>query len=366
MRILFATYRLHFPDDVSGSVQSTHALALGLHQRGQVCEVVASLPRRWQHFAATAISRASGQRVILEWTDVQLGYPVHRGSEWRFASRVQTALHRFRPDVVVLDSLRQVKTLRASGIGLPCSCVVMIHDPNFAEEIEDLAILDGVQVVANSPYTADRVKDRYGLRIPVIPPVVNLSSYQTERSNAQCVTLVSPNSDKGVELVLELATALPMLPFLLVEGWPLGRQEWGRLKRQTAHLGNVRVRRSARDMMEIYRSTRVLLVPSQVAETFGRVVIEAQVSGIPSIVRNIGSLPWTVGEGGIIMPVDAGVAQWSEELARLFNDQHHYDLLSSRARANASRVDFQPTESIQRFERLLQSMNSPLDGVPYR
>ena len=55
VRLLFATDRLHVPDDYSGSVQSTHALIRGLVQCDHECKIVASLPRKLKHFAATLV-----------------------------------------------------------------------------------------------------------------------------------------------------------------------------------------------------------------------------------------------------------------------------------------------------------------------
>src|SRR5262249_21620774 len=57
------------------------------------------------------------------------------------------------------------------------------------------------------------------------------------------------------------------------------------------------------DMRTVYCDTRILLVPSQWEdETWGRVVSEAQLSGIPVITSDRGGLPESVGPGGIVLP----------------------------------------------------------------
>ena len=54
------------------------------------------------------------------------------------------------------------------------------------------------------------------------------------------------------------------------------------------------------DMRSVYRDTKVLLVPSQWLETWGRVATEAQFSGIPVLASRSGALPEAVGPGGIL------------------------------------------------------------------
>ena len=80
------------------------------------------------------------------------------------------------------------------------------------------------------------------------------------------------------------------------------------LKSRIHRLANVELVERSDDMSPIYASTRVLLVPSQwEAETWGRVVSEAQFSGIPVLASDRGALPETVGAGGAIIKYDAPV-----------------------------------------------------------
>ena len=47
------------------------------------------------------------------------------------------------------------------------------------------------------------------------------------------------------------------------------------------------------------------LAPSLVEETWGRIVSEAQVSGIPALGSDRGASPETVTAGGVVMAADA-------------------------------------------------------------
>jgi glycosyltransferase involved in cell wall biosynthesis len=51
------------------------------------------------------------------------------------------------------------------------------------------------------------------------------------------------------------------------------------------------------DTRQIYAVTDILLVPSQFYETFGRVILEAQVNSIPVVAANVDSIPYTLVPG---------------------------------------------------------------------
>ena len=84
------------------------------------------------------------------------------------------------------------------------------------------------------------------------------------------------------------------------------------MRRGCASLPNVTFCRAAPDVRPVYRNTQLLLVPSQWEEPFGRVVVEAQSSGIPCIARDVGGLREAVGDGGFLMPPSAGPSEWAE------------------------------------------------------
>lgn len=117
---------------------------------------------------------------------------------------------------------------------------------------------------------------------PVLHPIVEPDLYRTKRTrSAKFVTLVNLSQggdglyDKGYATFFELARRHPDLPFLAVRG-AYGEQAY-------EDLPNVTYMDHTADMTEVYRRTKVLLLPSKY-ESFGRVAVEAAASGIPSIV----------------------------------------------------------------------------------
>jgi hypothetical protein len=51
------------------------------------------------------------------------------------------------------------------------------------------------------------------------------------------------------------------------------------------------------------------MVPST-DEAFGRVIVEAQVNGIPVVARRTGGIPEALGDAGVLLPPDAPGAAW--------------------------------------------------------
>jgi glycosyltransferase involved in cell wall biosynthesis len=87
----------------------------------------------------------------------------------------------------------------------------------------------------------------------------------------------------------------------------------------------------------------MLLVPSQwESETWGRVVTEAQFSGIPVVASSRGGLPEAVGAGGTILTHDAVAELWAATIRDLWRDDRRHRALSQAALAHAARPAIDP------------------------
>jgi glycosyltransferase involved in cell wall biosynthesis len=102
-------------------------------------------------------------------------------------------------------------------------------------------------------------------------------------------------------------------------------------------------------MRSVYRDAKLVLVPSRSPEAWGRVVSEAQLSGIPILASNYGGLPESVGRGGILIDPAASLEQWERALARMWDDEAEYERLAELARQHARRPDFQPVAIIEQL-----------------
>jgi glycosyltransferase involved in cell wall biosynthesis len=108
--------------------------------------------------------------------------------------------------------------------------------------------------------------------------------------------------------------------------------------------------------------TKILLVPSVVNESFGRVAAEALINGIPPIVSDRGALPETVRGAGRVLPLperlieepselpDAEAAQpWVDAVLEWWDDDRSYAQASAQARRVGEELY---GESVQRAKYL--------------
>jgi glycosyltransferase involved in cell wall biosynthesis len=136
---------------------------------------------------------------------------------------------------------------------------------------------------------------------------------------------------KGLDLAYEIALACPDIPFLFLEGWPLSHRLLEKVGRMRAGAANITWHGRVLDMRPIYKQTRLLLVPSQWNEAWGRVVVEAQFSGIPAIASDIGGLAKNVADAGRLLDADAPVEAWAEAVRSIWFDDAGYARASERA-----------------------------------
>jgi glycosyltransferase involved in cell wall biosynthesis len=337
VKILFASALPYLPQLWGGLNTNTHELAIELVNRGHEVTVLCRLSYgNWFGLRRLALMLARGRRVTLSRS---FGYSIVRVRRpWEVASEL--AGH----DVMVIQDGSMLEIAAAfAALGTPA--VAYLHGLEFENwqwkgrpcQAEDLPMLG---YFANSQFTANRFRARYGLAPRVIPPVFRSERYRTEPAG-EFVTFINPVSVKGLDLALAIAACCPHIPFSFVKAWPLPAREWLRLRKGLWAAPNITLHARTSDMREVYRRTRILLAPSQwEAETWGRVVSEAQFSGIPAVVSNRGGLPEAVGPGGIVLGFDAPAAEWATAIERLWTDDAFYAPLSAAARAHAGRAEF--------------------------
>ena len=106
-------------------------------------------------------------------------------------------------------------------------------------------------------------------------------------------------------------------------------------------------------MRQFYATARLLLAPSVWEEAYGRVVPEAQISGIPVLASDRGGLPQAVGPGGILIDAHAPDADWLAAFDRMWDDDAEYSRLSGLAREHAEREEMAPGLITGRFLELV-------------
>jgi glycosyltransferase involved in cell wall biosynthesis len=166
--------------------------------------------------------------------------------------------------------------------------------------------------------------------------------------------MVNPRRIKGGQTAFALAEACPDIPFVFVEAWSDRDKFVAGLRTAAQRLPNVTWLKPTTNMRAIYATTRLLLVPSEWEETWGRVVTEAHASGIPALASSIAALPESVGPGGILIEPGAPLESWVRALRTLWDDLPGYEDLCRQSQEFSARREAQPEFIAGQFLAALQ------------
>jgi glycosyltransferase involved in cell wall biosynthesis len=327
MRLLFATGYGHLPDVVGGLQTTLHELCLALLERGVEPTVLCG-------YGATTNRESATPR-----SDEALGYPVVRMPDPVEALGTVAAVA--EPDAVLVLTGDQTVPMVVAALdtGLPLG--VYIHNVEFREFGGVLLPDPDIQYLANSAFTARRLKSLFGLDAEVLVPLVQPERYRLHSSREK-ILFINPTVLKGVEVFFGVAERLPELSFRVAESWNLNAPWRDYCRSRAKELKNIEWSAPTRDPETLYGSARLLLMPSVWEESFGRSALEAQLSGIPVIASRRGGLPESVGGGGVIVEADADCDTWAGAVREVCSDQTLYEDLCGKASANASRVELRP------------------------
>ncbi len=345
MRILYTDVFTCYPLGLAGGHRSNHLLLRLLSQRpGVSCQVIVpknaiGTPRpeyfpKPRDFAALGIRafRDEGDRWFFD-----CGYPVSIVDE--LAPALEEAFASFRPDVLFTSSMDpEAFARRARAHRIPTVCCV--RDVRAEPESVRALVAGGGRLLACSRYMVRWLQEAAGVPAEVLYPLVPKEDYAVEPNPDAAILMINPDPDKGFETFLGTAALLPEERFLVVESWPLN-DDLPAVRTALERLPNVRFQPRVADIRQIYRQGWLLLVPSKLEEAAGRVVLEAQWSGIPALVSDRGGLPEMVGEGGLVIADYLNPQAWAAAIRSLRAPQTRARF-SQAARASAQRKEFSP------------------------
>ena len=301
-------------------------------------------------------------RPVLEFTDPRglhyqlLDTAVRAATKWQeehgtqFNRLYQRELADHKPDLVFgyggYDAdVERFNRARAAG----CRVVFGLRNHGY-KHARWLLDFDGV--LTPSDYLSGVYRAALGLQSTALPSPLDPAETIAPEREAIFFTAINPSVEKGAfflaRLAEELAGRRPDIPMLFIES-----RGSGGLLVQAGLAGGFDLRRHDNLMFapavpkpaEIFRGTRVLLVPSVWEEPFGRVATEALLNGVPPIVSDRGGLAEAAHGGGFVLalpksltmetrqPVAAAdVAPWLDLMLKLADDPAFYAEASARAR----------------------------------
>lgn len=337
MKVMFVVGESYLPQMTGGAQSTVHELALDGRAMGHdVCVLAGLSTVGFIGFRNRALMKLTGRKIV---TDQFMSYPTYR--KWRTWEDVDASIEAIRPDVAVLQIGQPVQTARQLAwrkVGV----VFYFQDVEFHDLGGDPSTVAPAAYISNSEYTAKRVREAYGVDSEIIRPLIHAERYtvnESERS-PEVVTFINPIALKGRDLAFEIAKRCPDIPFEFVEGWPLGPSEWRELRwRVRDEASNVTLRRRTRDMTQVYKRSKILLVPSRWEEAWGRVASEAHLNGVPVVGSRRGGLPEAIGPGGIVLDFEAPADDWATAIQRLWRDEALHRKYAEAALAYARRPE---------------------------
>jgi len=191
------------------------------------------------------------------------------------------------------------------------------------------------------------IKEYYSsFNIPsiVVYPPVYWKEYET-KTTREYVTLINLNSNKGGEVLIQIAKQMPGISFMGVKG--------GYNNQITDNtVENIKYVENTPYIKSIYAKTDILLVPSM-EESWGRVAVEAMSSGIPVISHPTPGLLESCGSAGIFCNRD-DIHAWVREIKLLKTDAAYYKTKSNLCKARARELD--PEPQLKAFATWIKSL----------
>ena len=351
MNILLAAGKYR-PQAFGGVESSIHEMAVALQAAGHEVAILSGiLTGDWHALKYRTLLKFSKSGFI---KDDAYGYPVFR--QWRLGGNLDRFLEMFRPDAVILhygELVPVAKAFQARGV----ATLIYVHIASEYEFHGDPRTLVNTGFIANSTFTAGFMKEKYDVDACVIPPIFDRRRY-VAKCRPRCVTYVNPTRKKGVDIALELARQCPDIPFQFIKSWVLEPGEEKHLRSAISQLRNVNLQNPTDDMRGIYANTKILLAPTLIQETWGRVATEAHFNAIPVLASNRGGLPEAVGPGGVLLDPDQPTLDWVAALRRFWDEPDYYDEISEAAKLWSERPALDPPHQVNSLENAILSLSN--------
>lgn len=284
-----------------------------------------------EEFEVTVLSLGYGDDRYRQTPYTYQGIPVHVG----YSAPIV-------PDIIVTHHGPGARVTQALAQDFPEARVVTVYH-NDRYDIADIQALNAELEVFNTEWIK---KSLNGDGIVIHPPLEYSRHAVSQTGTA--VTLVNLQENKGVRVFHQLAERFPNMDFLGVEGTH-GQQEYRR------DLKNVDYLRTTQDMRDVWRRTRVVLMPSGY-ESYGMVAAEACASGIPVIANPTPGLVECLGSAGIFIPRE-NVDDYARTVNLLMTDYELYRERSEMAHLRGLELEAQTGRELDLFVKHMKGLS---------
>lgn len=188
----------------------------------------------------------------------------------------------------------------------------------------------------------------YSKHSHVLYPPVDYRDFSFSVEKGDSITLVNCSKEKGGDLLIELAKALPDHKFLGV----LGSYNKQIIQHGIQNLSYVK---NTPRVCDFYTKTKIIIMPS-VYESWGRVAVEAMSLGIPVVAHPTPGLRESLGSAGIFADRN-NISAWIRIIKELQENPWLYARKSMESKIRAKELDPRPQ---------LKSLESWLSDIEYK
>jgi len=372
MKILYASQRPYYPLRVAhGGQRTTHDLLIAaqaiaqsecfaiFYTRTDYLHEYLPDPSQWNSLGIKEIN------TLGETTKIDCGYPIRAitTSVDAFWQHLENVYYDFAPNVVLTGQRGAFEIVcHARNKGIPVIWNIDTSPGQGVYEIAELikAVQIGAGIICCSQYVFNRITALTSslVKPAVVYPPMNCAAYQVANRIPKFITVVNPVPVKGGDILGDIVKEFSEEQFLLVIGWELETEDdyWPRFQERMQRYGNVRIVPRTPDIRTVFSATKILLVPSQWDEAFGRIVWEARCNGIPSIVSAVGGLPEVLGTGGELVANYWEPSSWVNTLRSVLQKTEYLGQSGARAQESARSTYFSTEASVTAFMKAINTV----------
>lgn len=384
MKILLASTAVYV-SNLTGANKINRALVEQLVRRGHECHVIALQKALFnissvQEPAEATQAFAGRETAIQDLNGVEVHSldAAHPGHLPRLREYLQAHIKDFDPTWILISSedwgqfllqaavetaAERVVYLAHTPLALPFGPDAIMPNPAATEMLRQIA-----GIISLSQFLTDFIREWSGMEaLTVYPHAYGDGPFPRHgRHDRGYVTMINPCVVKGSPIFIALARALPEVEFAAVLSWGTTERD----QQALAELPNVTTIAPTADIDQFFAQTRILLAPSLWHESFGLVVVEAMLRGIPVLASDVGGLPEAKLGTRFLLPVTpitsyamtadrslAGdlppqdIGPWRSALEQLLGDRALYEAEAEASRTAA--LGFLATIGVERYEEAL-------------
>lgn len=317
MNILYSIH-LYFPFHKCGAERYVHNLNKFLVSRGHTVRVIIQQAAQYKIEVPYTIDGVEvlgpGDNEVYNWADV---FITHLEETERTIARANLL---DKPVIQIVHN------------STPYQCVYNGHG--------------NINIIYNSHWIEEKLA--YEFPSMVLQPPCDWREFDVceDSSKNEFITLINLNENKGAETFWNIARSMPEKKFLAVKG--------GYDHQILKGLMNVEVIDNTPDILDVYKRTRILLMPSKL-ESWGLVATEAICNGIPVIASPTPGISENIGTAGLYHD-RRDTNAWVRQI-RALDNPGYYKQCSEASRKRSRELE--PTYFLKQTERFIKKICQP-------